>query len=72
MSEFQSYAWRTLHRRLTAQEQQAVALLVQLRALAEHEKRLPAFRARIAAITAQQGRRTALIARMQKAGLLSA
>jgi hypothetical protein len=66
--------WRTVDRLVDEQKAssyaQAVELLRKLRALAVHENRLPGFQARVEAIKARQGKRTALVSRMREAGLL--
>jgi hypothetical protein len=49
--------------------EQAVTLLKQLRELAEYQGRLPEFEGRVAEIRSRYGRRTALMARLDKAGL---
>lgn len=66
-------AWRHVEQLIDAQKastyDRAVAQLILLRDLAKHENRLPQFQARIDAIKAKQGRCTALVDRMRKAGL---
>lgn len=66
--------WCTVERLVDEQKAssytQAVTLLRQLRELAVYENRLPAFQARVEAIAARQGKRTALVSRMREAGLM--
>jgi hypothetical protein len=66
--------WRTVDRLVDEQKApsyaQAVELLRKLRTLAVHENRLPGFQARVEAIKARQGKRTALVSRMREAGLV--